>query len=80
MTTAPAGPDPTMQAIGHAVAEGRAGDSTSARQKLLSPWSVTGVTGDPLHRCSLAHYLAISTKIPPRPSPGTSGPWTLPTP
>ncbi|WP_432139653.1 hypothetical protein [Streptomyces sp. bgisy154] len=58
MTTAPAGPDPTMQAIGHAIAEGRAGDTTSARQKLLSLWSVIGATGDPLHRCSLAHCLA----------------------
>ncbi|MFB8028394.1 hypothetical protein ACFQ6U_17345 [Streptomyces sp. NPDC056465] len=58
MTTAPAGPDPTMEAIGHAVAEGHTGDSTSARQKLLTLWSEIGVTGDPLHRCSLAHYLA----------------------
>ncbi|WP_030184621.1 hypothetical protein [Streptomyces sp. NRRL S-813] len=58
MTTAPASPDPTMEAIGHTVAEGRAGDSASARQKLLSLWSAIGVTGDPLHRCSLAHYLA----------------------
>lgn len=58
MTTAPAGPDPTMEAIGQAVTEGRAGDIASARQKLLSLWSAIGVTGDPLHRCSLAHYLA----------------------
>ncbi|MFI9202984.1 hypothetical protein [Streptomyces sp. NPDC053048] len=58
MTTAPAGPDPTMEAIGHAVSEGRAGDIASARQKLLDLWSAIGVTGDPLHRCSLAHYLA----------------------
>ncbi|MGW5868374.1 hypothetical protein ACWFRJ_40225 [Streptomyces sp. NPDC055239] len=58
MTTAPASPDPTMEAIGQAVAEGQAGDSVSARQKLLDIWSTIGVTGDPLHRCSLAHYLA----------------------
>ncbi|WP_245704035.1 hypothetical protein [Streptomyces lushanensis] len=58
MTTTSAGPDPTMEAIGRAVIDGRAGDIASARQKLLSLWSEIGVTGDPLHRCSLAHYLA----------------------
>lgn len=58
MPTAPAGPDPTMEAIGRAVAEGRTGDIVSARHKLLNLWSEIGVTGDPLHRCSLAHYLA----------------------
>ncbi|MFF6980894.1 hypothetical protein ACFZAV_25050 [Streptomyces sp. NPDC008343] len=58
MTTAPASPDPTMEAIGQAVIEGRSGDTVSARQKLLKLWSAIGVTGDPLHRCSLAHYLA----------------------
>ncbi|GGT46640.1 hypothetical protein [Streptomyces purpureus] len=58
MTTAPASPDPTMEAIGHAVAEGRAGGRASARRKLLGLWSAIGVTGDPLHRCSLAHHLA----------------------
>jgi hypothetical protein len=47
-----------MQAIGQAVTEGRTGNTLSARQKLLNLWSATGVTGDPLHRCSLAHYLA----------------------
>ncbi|MEV4440798.1 hypothetical protein AB0K09_17595 [Streptomyces sp. NPDC049577] len=58
MPTAPAGPDPTMEAIGQAVTEGRTGNALSARRKLLNLWSATGVTGDPLHRCSLAHYLA----------------------
>nr|WSZ99462.1 hypothetical protein OH820_30815 [Streptomyces sp. NBC_00857] len=58
MTTASAAPDPTMEAIGRAVTEGRAGDIASARRKLLGLWSAIGVTGDPLHRCSLAHYLA----------------------
>lgn len=51
-------PDPTMDAIGQAVAEGRAGDSASARRKLLGLWSAIGVAGDPLHRCTLAHHLA----------------------
>ncbi|MEU5885059.1 hypothetical protein [Spirillospora sp. NPDC047279] len=58
MTTAPAGPDPTMEAIGQAVTEARTSDIVSARQKLLSLWSTIGVTGDPLHRCTLAHHLA----------------------
>lgn len=58
MTTAPVGPDPTMEAIGQAVTEGRAADIAAARRKLLGLWSAIGVTGDPLHRCSLAHYLA----------------------
>ncbi|MFD4754284.1 hypothetical protein [Streptomyces sp. NPDC058426] len=58
MPTAPASPDPTMEAIGQAVTEGRTGNTLSARQKLLNLWSVIGVTGDPLHRCSVAHYLA----------------------
>ncbi|OEJ32967.1 hypothetical protein [Streptomyces subrutilus] len=55
---AAAGTDPTMDAIGRAVTEGRAGETAAARQKLLGLWAAIGVTGDPLHRCSLAHYLA----------------------
>jgi hypothetical protein len=58
MPSTPAGPDPTMEAIGRAVTEGRVGDAASARRKLLGLWSEIGVTGDPLHRCTLAHYLA----------------------
>lgn len=58
--------DPTMEAIGQAVVEGRSGDVASARRKLLELWSTIGVTGDPLHRCTLAHYWRISTKTPPQ--------------
>ncbi|MET9830419.1 hypothetical protein ABZ078_14105 [Streptomyces sp. NPDC006385] len=58
MTATPTAPDPTMDAIGRAVAEGRAGDIASARRELLALWSAIGVTGDPLHRCTLAHHLA----------------------
>ncbi|MDX3635937.1 hypothetical protein [Streptomyces europaeiscabiei] len=47
-----------MEAIGQAVTEGRAGDVASARRRLLDLWSAIGVTGDPLHRCTLAHHLA----------------------
>ncbi|WP_200301246.1 hypothetical protein [Streptomyces adelaidensis] len=58
MTATPTSSDPTMEAIGRAVVEGRAGDTASARRKLMDLWSAIGVTGDPLHRCTLAHYLA----------------------
>ncbi|MFD9967678.1 hypothetical protein ACFWYA_05760 [Streptomyces sp. NPDC059011] len=58
MTTTPASSDPTMEAIGQAVIEGQKGDTLAARHKLLNLWSEIGVSGDPLHRCSLAHYLA----------------------
>ncbi|WP_443070234.1 MerR family transcriptional regulator [Streptomyces sp. WAC05374] len=54
----PPRPDPTMEAIGQAVAEGHAGRSASARRELLDLWATIGVTGDPLHRCTLAHHLA----------------------
>lgn len=57
-TVAPTGSDPTMDSIGRAVVEGRSGDIVSARQRLLALWTTIGVTGDPLHRCALAHYLA----------------------
>ncbi|MFB8047506.1 hypothetical protein ACFC8F_40190 [Streptomyces hydrogenans] len=47
-----------MEAIGQAVAEGRTGDTASVRRRLLALWSAIGVSGDPLHRCSRAHYRA----------------------
>ncbi|MFD4953887.1 MerR family transcriptional regulator [Streptomyces sp. NPDC058451] len=38
------------------------GDASAVQQKaaskLLALWSAIGVTGDPLHRCTRAHYLA----------------------
>lgn len=58
MTTTDAAPDPTMEAIGEAVNLGREGDTESARRDLLTIWRQIGVGGDPLHRCTLAHYLA----------------------
>ncbi|MGW5384712.1 hypothetical protein [Nocardia sp. NPDC003963] len=51
-------PDTTMNAITAAVTLGRSGDTTTARERLLEIWRGIGVTGDPLHRCTLAHYLA----------------------
>ncbi|WP_328811345.1 hypothetical protein [Rhodococcus sp. NBC_00294] len=57
MTGSPAS-DPTMDAIAAAVTEGRSGNLDEARRQLLALWQDIGVDGDPLHRCSLAHYLA----------------------
>ncbi|MFK0254958.1 hypothetical protein [Streptomyces sp. NPDC090445] len=59
-------PDPTMEAIGRAVTEAQAGDVAAARRKLLGLWSAIGVTGDPLHRCTLAHHLADLYEDPAR--------------
>ncbi|MGW0711905.1 hypothetical protein ACWD4G_39130 [Streptomyces sp. NPDC002643] len=59
-------PDPIMEAIGRAVVEGRGGGLDSARRTLLELWSEIGVTGDPLHRCTLAHHLADLYEDPAR--------------
>lgn len=50
--------DLTMEAIGAAVQQGHAGDVAGARRKLLALWREIGAGADPLHRCTLAHYLA----------------------
>lgn len=50
--------DPTMNAITTAVDLGRDGETEAARKELLAIWADVGVLGDPLHRCTLAHYLA----------------------
>ncbi|NKY55547.1 hypothetical protein [Nocardia flavorosea] len=47
-----------MNAITEAVTLGRAGDTETARTRLLEIWTGIGTAGDPLHRCTLAHYLA----------------------
>lgn len=54
MTTA----DPTMNAITEAVTTGHQGDMDEARETLQALWSAIGPDGDPLHRCTLAHYMA----------------------
>lgn len=51
-------PDPTMAAITRAVTRGRDGDTTAARTALVDLWTEISPSGDPLHRCTLAHYLA----------------------
>lgn len=57
MTATPA-TDPTMDAITTAVTLGHEGETARARRELLAIWEDLGVLGDPLHRCTLAHYLA----------------------
>src|SRR5699024_8851628 len=56
--SSPTSTDPTMDAITAAVTTGRDGDTESARRRLLELWGEIGVLGDPLHRCTLAHYAA----------------------
>lgn len=48
-------PDPTMTRIIEAV---QLGDRTRGRELLTALWDEIGPTGDALHRCTLAHYLA----------------------
>lgn len=50
--------DSTMETIGRAVELGRTGEVDGARRRLVEVWENVGVSGDPLHRCTLAHYLA----------------------
>lgn len=50
--------DAVMTAIGAAVEQGRAGARAPAREALVRLWEQVGDTGDALHRCSIAHYLA----------------------
>ncbi|GLI40998.1 hypothetical protein [Glycomyces algeriensis] len=58
MIHASAAPDPVMEAIGRAVMEGQNGDLAAARARLAELWARIGVSGDPLHRCTLAHSMA----------------------
>ncbi|WP_305093531.1 hypothetical protein [Prescottella sp. R16] len=51
-------PDPTMDTITRAVMLGRDGDTDAARSTLVDLWAEISPSGDPLHRCTLAHYLA----------------------
>ncbi|MEU5906700.1 hypothetical protein [Micromonospora sp. NPDC047527] len=51
-------PDPTMTRIIEAVQLGQSGTPTRARELLTALWDEIGPTGDALHRCTLAHYLA----------------------
>ncbi|MFC6021675.1 hypothetical protein ACFP2T_36615 [Plantactinospora solaniradicis] len=47
-----------MASIVEAVEWGRTGRAGAARERLTTLWEEIGPTGDPFHRCTLAHYLA----------------------
>ncbi|GHH28586.1 hypothetical protein [Streptomyces lanatus] len=51
-------PDAVLTRIGQVVMLHHAGDREEARRRLLELWTELGEHGDPLHRCTLAHYLA----------------------
>ncbi|MET9499083.1 hypothetical protein [Streptomyces sp. NPDC006552] len=50
--------DAMMTRIGQVVMLAHAGDREEARDRFLGLWSEIGEDGDPLHRCTLAHYMA----------------------
>ncbi|MFF4760993.1 hypothetical protein [Streptomyces sp. NPDC001292] len=50
--------DAVMTRIGQGVLLHHAGDREEARDRFLALWSEIGEDGDPLHRCTLAHYMA----------------------
>ncbi|SDX41208.1 hypothetical protein SAMN05660209_00435 [Geodermatophilus africanus] len=51
-------PDETMAEIVAAVELGRGGAPAEARQRLTDLWERVGPDGDPLHRVTIAHFLA----------------------
>ncbi|WP_053674164.1 hypothetical protein [Streptomyces sp. NRRL B-1140] len=51
-------PDAVLTRIGQVVMLHHAGDREEARHRFLGLWAEIGEDGDPLHRCTLAHYLA----------------------
>lgn len=51
-------PDALMTRIGQAVMLHHGGDREEARHRLLQLWAEIGDDGTPLHRCTLAHYMA----------------------
>lgn len=53
-----AAPDAVLTRIGQVVMLHHAGDREEARRRFLGIWAEIGEHGDPLHRCTLAHYLA----------------------
>ena len=71
-TPPPNAADETMAAITRAVTLGREGDRDTARAQLTALWRTLGPLGDPLHRCSLAHYLADL-----QPDPAQSLAWNI---
>ncbi|MEU6084844.1 hypothetical protein [Streptomyces sp. NPDC047108] len=50
--------DAVMTRIGQVVMLHRGGDRDEARSRFAALWEEIGEDGDPLHRCTLAHYMA----------------------
>lgn len=50
--------DAVMTRIGQAIMLLHGGDREEARNRFGALWSEIGEDGDPLHRCTLAHYMA----------------------
>ncbi|MGV4982029.1 hypothetical protein ACWC0C_16135 [Streptomyces sp. NPDC001709] len=53
-----AAPDAVLTRIGQVVMLCHGGDREEARRRFLELWAEIGEDGDPLQRCTLAHYLA----------------------
>ncbi|MEU0006055.1 hypothetical protein ABZ079_17730 [Streptomyces sp. NPDC006314] len=53
-----AAPDAVLTRIGQVVMLHHGGDREEARSRFLDLWAEIGQDGNPLHRCTLAHYLA----------------------
>ncbi|MEV6317745.1 hypothetical protein [Streptomyces sp. NPDC051776] len=53
-----ASPDALMTRIGQVVMLHTGGDRDEARNRFAALWEEIGEDGDPLHRCTLAHYMA----------------------
>ncbi|MGW1160446.1 hypothetical protein ACWD5Q_31840 [Streptomyces sp. NPDC002513] len=53
-----AAPDALMSRIGQVVMLHHGGDREEARDRFLGLWAEIGEDGDPLHRCTVAHYMA----------------------
>ncbi|MGN5378021.1 hypothetical protein BIV25_42600 [Streptomyces sp. MUSC 14] len=51
-------PDAVLTRIGQVVMLHHGGDREEARTRFLALWAEIGESGAPLHRCTLAHYLA----------------------
>ncbi|MEU6551832.1 hypothetical protein ABZ915_16340 [Streptomyces sp. NPDC046915] len=53
-----AAPDAVLTRIGQVVMLHHGGDREEARRRFLDLWAELAEDGDPLYRCTLAHYLA----------------------
>jgi hypothetical protein len=51
-------PDPTTKRVAEAVELGQTGRAAEARELFTQLWAELGPDGDPLHRVTVAHYMA----------------------